>query len=251
MDETTKDIQALSGSSQEPRELGPIKFSPELNLWERQPGEPLREFTMFSFYLDLEPQERTLAKAYKAYLASMGRTSKTAESGGVIPYFHNASKQYRWRERVDAYERYISTRVQDILLQRKVDARVEMAKLGRVLGRKSAEAAALLQTMVVIERGGKRYLRSALTVREITQLARMGMHLESTALGIGGSGSGSQVTVNVNTAPPDDEAIVQKAEEILLERKKIIDAELSRPGGSSESSGQRSTDMDIEQLLRT
>jgi hypothetical protein len=231
MEEQFRDLQKLTSLEQPvvADDLGPISFIPNTQIWERHPDESPKEWIMFSVYLELDPTERSLAKAYKEYLASMGKTSKTAEAGRPIPMYYDISRQNRWVERADAYDRYIDKKVQAELIDQKVLSRVALAKLGAVLRRKAAEAAALIQSMTVTKSGR---VRSALTINEIATLSRLAKDLESSALGWGGGsgpGMGLELNLSVNAVQSDDD-IVDRASLILKQRGQLIDVELTGRG---------------------
>lgn len=240
MDERYSDLQKLTSGPQETDVVGPIEFIPDMPIWERHPDESAREWVMFSIYRELQPQERSLAAAYRAFLQSMGKPlSTSAEANRPIPRWYTIAKQFRWHERADAFDRFIDEKVQNELIDQRISSRVALAKLGAVLRRKAAEAAVLIQSMAIRE--GK--IRSALTIPEISTLARLAKDLEMSALGISGGSGGSMdlnLNIGVTTAAQDDDEVISKAERILEQRQQLIDAEatLRREAKPTEFIGQ-------------
>ncbi|MGC0418394.1 hypothetical protein [Embleya sp. AB8] len=104
----------------------PITLAPTLDPWERQPGESARKYGQFVTYRDLG-RARTLAKtAQKLTL--------------VYGHVKNVAAEFRWRERVEAYDRHLdrlyeATWVEERRKAAEADAKILGAAIGKLAQR--------------------------------------------------------------------------------------------------------------------
>ena len=80
----------------------PIELDPNIHPWECQTGENSRWYGRFLAYRDMGPS-RSILGAYKRELAENSR--KEQDKASVPNSWDNASKQFRWAERADAWDR--------------------------------------------------------------------------------------------------------------------------------------------------
>ncbi|WP_327421758.1 hypothetical protein OG763_14555 [Streptomyces sp. NBC_01230] len=104
----------------------PITLDPALDPWERQPKESARKHGQFATYRDLG-RARTLAKA--------------AESLTLAPgHVRNVAAEFRWRERVEAYDRHLdrlyeATWVEERRKAAETDSKILGAAIGKLAQR--------------------------------------------------------------------------------------------------------------------
>ena len=100
----------------------PITLSPSLDPWERQPHESARKHGQFATYKDLG-RSRTLAKAAETLTLAHGHVRNTAA-------------EYRWRERVEAWDRHLDRLYEATWLEERRRAAESDAKiLGAAIGK--------------------------------------------------------------------------------------------------------------------
>jgi hypothetical protein len=100
----------------------PITLAHTLDLWERQPTESARKHGQFVTYRDLG-RARTLAKAAERLTLAHG-------------HVRNLAAQYRWRERVEAYDRHLDRLYEATWLEERRKAAEADAKiLGAAIGK--------------------------------------------------------------------------------------------------------------------
>ncbi|MFF4391458.1 hypothetical protein ACFY0G_32415 [Streptomyces sp. NPDC001552] len=106
----------------------PITLDPSLDPWERQQGETPRRHGQFATYKDLG-RARTLAKAAETLTLAYGHVKNTAA-------------EFRWRERVEAWDRsmdrqYEATWLEERRKAAETDARILGAAIGKLAQRLS------------------------------------------------------------------------------------------------------------------
>ncbi|MFE2424664.1 hypothetical protein [Streptomyces hokutonensis] len=100
----------------------PITLSPELDPWERQPNETPHKHGQFTAYRDLG-RTRTLTEAAQRLTLAYG-------------HVRNLAAQYRWRERVEAYDRHLDRQYEAMWLEERRKAAETDAKiLGAAIGK--------------------------------------------------------------------------------------------------------------------
>ncbi|CAM5478594.1 hypothetical protein AQJ11_03095 [Streptomyces corchorusii] len=100
----------------------PITLSPELDPWERQPNETPHKHGQFATYRDLG-RTRTLTEAAQRLTLAYG-------------HVRNLAAQYRWRERVEAYDRHLDRQYEAMWLEERRKAAETDAKiLGAAIGK--------------------------------------------------------------------------------------------------------------------
>lgn len=100
----------------------PITLAPDLDPWERQPGETPHKHGQFATYRDIG-RTRTLTEAAQRLTLAYG-------------HVRNLAAQYRWRERVEAYDRHLDRQYEAMWLQERRKAAETDAKiLGAVIGK--------------------------------------------------------------------------------------------------------------------
>ncbi|WP_328434566.1 hypothetical protein [Streptomyces sp. NBC_00425] len=99
----------------------PITLAPDLDPWERQPGETPKKHGQFVTYRDIG-RTRTLTEAAQRLTLAYGHVRNLAADG-------------RWRERVDAYDRHLDVQYQAMWLEERRKAAENDAKvLGASIG---------------------------------------------------------------------------------------------------------------------
>ncbi|MGA5599618.1 hypothetical protein ACPCUF_01030 [Streptomyces griseoincarnatus] len=100
----------------------PINLDPNLDPWERQPGESAHKHGQFATYRDLG-RTRTLTDAAQRLTVAYG-------------HVRNLAAQYRWRERVEAYDRHLDRQYEAMWLEERRKAAETDAKiLGAAIGK--------------------------------------------------------------------------------------------------------------------
>lgn len=104
----------------------PITLAPTLDPWERQPRESARKHGQFVTYRDLG-RARTLAKAAENLTLAYGHVK-------------NVAAEYRWRERVEAYDRHLDRLYEATWLEERrraaeTDAKILGAAIGKLAQR--------------------------------------------------------------------------------------------------------------------
>lgn len=99
-----------------------ITLSPTLDPWERQPAESARKHGQFITYRDLG-RARTLAKAAEKLTLAHG-------------HMRNVAGEYRWRDRCEAWDRYLDRLYEASWLEERRKAAETDAKiLGAAIGK--------------------------------------------------------------------------------------------------------------------
>lgn len=89
--------------------------------WERQPGEPLRAYRLFTLYRDMPPEERSYLRVTQVLDASRGKkVTRTQPS----PYIREIGRKWRWVERALAWDEEVDRRRREAALR----AAEEMAR---------------------------------------------------------------------------------------------------------------------------
>ncbi|MGW4007944.1 hypothetical protein [Streptomyces sp. BSE6.1] len=100
----------------------PITLDPDLDPWERQPGESAHKHGQFVTYRDVG-RTRTLTEAARRLTLAYG-------------HVRNLAAQYRWRERVEAYDRHLDRQYEAMWLEERRKAAETDAKiLGAAIGK--------------------------------------------------------------------------------------------------------------------
>lgn len=100
----------------------PITLDPALDPWERQPNESAHKHGQFATYRDLG-RTRTLTEAAQRLTLAYG-------------HVRNLAAQYRWRERVEAWDRHLDRQYEAMWLEERRKAAENDAKiLGAVVGK--------------------------------------------------------------------------------------------------------------------
>lgn len=84
-------------------EYNEIVNDPIVSPWDRQPDEPVRWFRRFEKFLLLSPDRSVLATFNEWRLAKSREVSRSAPKS-----WRDAAAQWRWRERADAWDQYLS-----------------------------------------------------------------------------------------------------------------------------------------------
>ncbi|MFI1703031.1 hypothetical protein [Streptomyces griseoruber] len=100
----------------------PITLAPDLDPWERQPNETPHKHGQFATYRDIG-RTRTLTEAAQRLTLAYG-------------HVRNLAAQYRWRERVEAYDQHLDRQYEAMWLQERRKAAETDAKiLGAAIGK--------------------------------------------------------------------------------------------------------------------
>ncbi|MFI5629204.1 hypothetical protein ACIA8E_07455 [Streptomyces sp. NPDC051664] len=100
----------------------PITLDPALDPWERQPKESARKHGQFATYRDLG-RARTLSKAAQSLTLAHG-------------HVRNVAAEFRWRERVEAYDRHLDRLYEATWLEeRRKAAETDSKILGAAIGK--------------------------------------------------------------------------------------------------------------------
>ncbi|WP_330435872.1 hypothetical protein OIC43_37215 [Streptomyces sp. NBC_00825] len=100
----------------------PITLAPDLDPWERQPNETPHKHGQLATYRDLG-RTRTLTEAAQRLTLAYG-------------HVRNLAAQYRWRERVEAYDRHLDRQYEAMWLEERRKAAETDAKiLGAAIGK--------------------------------------------------------------------------------------------------------------------
>ncbi|MEU2264953.1 hypothetical protein ABZ568_00565 [Streptomyces olindensis] len=120
----------------------PITLNPELDPWERQPHETPHKHGQFATYRDLG-RTRTLTEAAQRLTLAYG-------------HVRNLAAQYRWRERVEAYDRHLDRQYEAMWLEERRKAAENDAK---ILGAAVGKLAQRLQTLRAEELSAGDFIR--------------------------------------------------------------------------------------------
>ncbi|MEV6738685.1 hypothetical protein AB0N14_17820 [Streptomyces sp. NPDC051104] len=100
----------------------PITLDPSLDPWERQPSETAKKHGQFVTFRDLG-RTRTLTEAAQKLTLAYG-------------HVRNLASEFRWRERVEAYDRHLDVQYEAMWLQERRKAAETDAKiLGAAIGK--------------------------------------------------------------------------------------------------------------------
>lgn len=100
----------------------PITLDPDLDPWERHPNETPHKHGQFVTYRDIG-RTRTLTEAAQRLTLAYG-------------HVRNLAAQYRWRERVEAYDRHLDRQYEAMWLEERRKAAETDAKiLGAAIGK--------------------------------------------------------------------------------------------------------------------
>jgi len=213
--------------------VGPTQLATDREPWERQPFEGDREWALFKIYRDLPPELRSIWRAIAIYNGEISPDDTKAdyrEKLREIPGWADVlTVKHRWRERIEAFDRYSDGVILQALLASRARALFEVAQLGRMLRMTALEAAQTLQKAV--HEGTKE-----LSPASIARLAETGSRLERAALGMEAALKGSArspnlaVTLNVSSSGVEvqaesvpDEELIERAMEILQSRVQVIE----------------------------
>lgn len=153
--------RALAWDKRPPERL---RLDPQLDPWERQAGESDRMYSRFAAYLELG-RTRTLTTAAEI-LTSTGDDAKLHGA-----YIRSLSAQFRWVERVGAYDRE-----QDrIERERLVEQRRDMIRRHRAWANDLSAKAKTALTNLKTEK---------ITPLDIVRMLRLAAGIEATALGM-------------------------------------------------------------------
>lgn len=113
----------------------PITLDPDLDPWERQPNETPHKHGQFTAYRDIG-RTRTLTEAAQRLTLAYG-------------HVRNLAAQYRWRDRVEAYDRHLDRQYQAMWLEERrkaaeTDAKILGAAIGKLAQRLTSLNAAEL-----------------------------------------------------------------------------------------------------------
>lgn len=100
----------------------PINLDLDIDPWERQPNETPHKYGQFAAYRDIG-RTRTLTEAAQRLTLAYG-------------HVRNLAAQYRWRERVEAYDRHLDRQYEAMWLEERRKAAETDAKiLGAAIGK--------------------------------------------------------------------------------------------------------------------
>lgn len=197
--------------------MGPaaMVFHPDYEMWERQPAEGDKQFKAFQVFRDMDPADRKLSTCFQIVQGDWRATTDQ---------FSRWSKEFRWNDRVVAYDMYVDNKIRKELESRRLAARKATADLGRAMRDKAWQALQALEAIIyqwVVDEDGNRAkeARSALSPRQITQLAEVGTKLERLALGEGVSMTAAPSLTMVQVNIGDDE-LVTRAKDAIAAREK-------------------------------
>ncbi len=203
---------------------GPIDFASGMEAWERHHEETDKEWAYFQYYRDLPAFDRTIKATYLHFFPEPAIAACTGR-----PVYHSVNDialRFRWRERVQEYDRFQDEIFRNALLVERVKARRETAILGSDMRRKAAEALKFVQTTLTYEimdpvTGEMRTeTKSILTVKEMIDLAKTGSALEMTALDMQKEIIvAQQVHINIK----DEEGELLQAAKELIKARDMID----------------------------
>ncbi|MFV5998958.1 hypothetical protein ACNPQM_43330 [Streptomyces sp. NPDC056231] len=113
----------------------PIPLDPDLDPWERQPNETPHKHGQLTIYRDIG-RTRTLTEAAQRLTLAYG-------------HVRNLAAQYRWRERVEAYDRHLDRQYEAMWLEERrkaaeTDAKILGAAIGKLAQRLTSLNAAEL-----------------------------------------------------------------------------------------------------------
>jgi hypothetical protein len=141
-----------------------LRLDPQLDPWERQPGESDRMYSRFAAYLELG-RTRTLTTAAEI-LTSTGDETKLHGA-----YIRELSARFRWVERVGAYDREQDRLERERLVEQRRDMIRRHRQWANDLSAKAKGALANLKT-------------EKITPLDIVRMLRLAAGIEATALGM-------------------------------------------------------------------
>lgn len=221
-------VRLEDGSETVAHPIVPKSFANDREPFERQPGESDIEWRAFQVYRDLEPSQRSLSNVRLAQVIEAGGFGDGWCLGAstLSTYVHT----WRWRERVELFDRHQDNILRRELEGRRLRARVQAADLGQELRTRAAEAIAHLPATVTreVERGGKTVTMqvSALSPTQIIKLAEAGIKLERQALGEnvgeGGAGTGMNLNLTFQNLQIGDEELLERAKNVIEARAECV-----------------------------
>lgn len=204
------------------------EFATDREIWEKQPFEDDTAWGLFQTYRNLPPEYRTIWRAWAIFTKQIEPPTPSdplpdlSEFRREVPYWVNqVAALYRWRERIDAFDRFMDGVILKSLIASRARALFEAAFLGRRLRNIAMKAAQEL------ERSGEK-----ISPGIIARFADLGTRLERESLGLealaksGGVGNANlAVTLNVNTREGMENAQVFVSDDDLLDRvRELIEA---------------------------
>lgn len=203
---------------------GPVEFAPGMDVWERHHEETDKEWAYFQYYRDLPAFDRTIKATYLHFFPEPAIAACTGR-----PVYHSVNDialRFRWRERVQEYDRFQDEIFRNALLIERVKARRETAVLGSDMRRKAARALSHIQATLAYEvidpDTGETHTetKAVLTVKEVIDLAKTGSALEMTALDMQKEIIvAQQVHINIK----DEEGELLQAAKELIKARDMID----------------------------
>ena len=137
---------------------------PDLDPWERQPGESEVAFAAFQIYRDLTPKRRLAAVAQK--------------SGKSVPLMERWSAHHKWRDRAAAWDREQDrvgreAELEEVKAMRRRHANLAVRMLNKAAQRLEGDPAHNVTALDV----------SKLTAEQVARLAEVGVKIERAARG--------------------------------------------------------------------
>lgn len=127
------------------RKLSPRTKKPKVAIesfvgdpWDRQPGESSKAYMAFTYYLKLDPEDRTVREGMERYNISIGKKPQNRETSGSFNTYMWSTK-FRWEERASAYDSFMLAK--EIAAQKR--RRVKIAT-------KHADDAAAVQEIIML-----------------------------------------------------------------------------------------------------
>lgn len=96
------------------RTMQPVNTDlPHEPLWERQPGETTRYYQWFRIFLALPPLGRSINRAWAVAKEEYGTEKEFKGPGGrplvaVTAQWKTVARRFRWEDRAEAYDNYLS-----------------------------------------------------------------------------------------------------------------------------------------------
>jgi hypothetical protein len=148
----------------------PIEFASDRPAYDRQPGEPDKQWFAFTVYRDLVDRAlKPVAQVYQKRFKGKGQIK------GVVEFLSRQSVIWRWRDRCAEWDRTLDERRRN----RKLRAVTEMEERHLDLARKAGQAAnAGLNAIVAAAKEAERNGVEHLSVKEVLGLATFGIGTE-------------------------------------------------------------------------
>lgn len=139
-----------------PKPIDPDTIEP----WEQQPGETPHAYSMFVFYRDLHPLERSLSKVVEV------RNAATPNRKIGVFEVQRLSASWLWVSRVKHWDAKVAKEANARELKAATDARLEHIQLARELQGLGREAVKKVRAALKSKRGG---VTAADAVRAVTE----------------------------------------------------------------------------------